>query len=110
MLSTSIPVGLAHLLDALHDDVERIHQHGERDRDLHRDQHRAGAVAQQRGKDGTDTEVHVNSPLGTHWLFRYWAGGSRPTRQAGYRPAASVAAMARITAHMTPTASMWVSS
>src|SRR5262249_15781482 len=97
----------AHLVHALHDDVERVHQDRERYRDLQGDEHGAGAVAQQRRHDRTEVKVHIDS---CYWLFRYTAGGMRPTRHAGYNPAASVATMASTIAQMTPIVSRCMSS
>src|SRR5262249_19056294 len=97
----------SHFLHARDHDEERVYQHGERDRDLHVDEHGPGAVAQQRRDDRTDVKIHDGSP---YWLLRYTAGGSRPTRQAGYRPAASVAVTASRIAHITPMRSKCISS
>ena len=53
------------LVHALLDDVDRIHEHGKADRDLEGDQDRAGAIAPERGGDGTDVPgCHVIAPSG----------------------------------------------
>src|ERR1700736_6525873 len=98
--------GPAHLLDALVHDEDRVDQHRERNRDLKGYEHRAGAIAQQGGYDGSDVEAHVLSP---YWLFKYTAGATRPIRQAGYRPAARADTIASMTAQKTLIASKCVS-
>ena len=54
MFWSSMPVGRPILLDALLGQVDGVDDDGERDRDLQRHQDGAGAIAQQRGKDGSD--------------------------------------------------------
>ena len=54
MFWSSMPVGRPILLDALLREVDGIHHDGQRDRDLQGHQDGAGAIAQQRGENGSD--------------------------------------------------------
>ena len=95
------------LLDALHDDVCRVRQHGERDGDLHGDQHGTGAIAQQCRQDGADVEHHGRLLTDSSGTPR---GADGRCATPGTGPAASVAAIASNAAHTTPTTSKCMSS